>query len=240
MKSTQTANNSTVESTNNFSNKRRRIENSKFTRVYSASKNGSIENIERVKTIGKKHDMSSFVNPSKAILDNIVTRIKQIESDKKENMILTDILNQKIKSKNLRYIKFKTFLDSHQGLNVKNGLLLINSNIASKKQHSRNDFKNGNLEITNLTKLNSYMKTIDKTKKYFSDYYNIKFIKAFVSIWELPNYDNNKMLKHLKSKIVIPKIGVPRIKTCDSVDEYKEMLLNIYNYYSPDKNRLSF
>jgi hypothetical protein len=150
------------------------------------------------------------------------------------------LLNKKVKEGNPEYIKFQKFLQAHPDLDIKSALFLVNTDVASKKGHSPDDFKLGELKITNLTKINTYARAIVKTKKYFSNYNDIKFVKAFVALITLPKYNHNKMMKRLTLKVALPKIGEPRLKICDSVDSYKNMLIDLYNYHIPAKSKLAF
>jgi len=94
-------------------------------------------------------------------------------------------------------------------------------------------FKEGDFEIPDLSKSESFAKKILKVKKYYSGYNRTLFVRTMVSLFKNPNYDHNEFLKKLESG---EKNDI--LVNFSTVLQYKVAIEKIYNHRRIFENRV--
>jgi hypothetical protein len=89
-------------------------------------------------------------------------------------------------------------------------------------------FENGDLVIPDINKSYENANLILSTKPFYSGYKRAFYVAALMSLFKHPKYDHNIMLKKLN-------LQPTALKHCANVNQYKELLEDIYNFKSREK-----
>jgi len=95
------------------------------------------------------------------------------------------------------------------------------------------DFKNGSFKISDRAKAVDYAEKIISLEEFYPGVRRRTFVFAMIDLLNLPQFDYGRF----KSKLDRQRA---RMHDCTSVDQYKDLIEVIYNYYTSDKVNLRF
>lgn len=149
-------------------------------------------------------------------------------NNNQKSWTLEDYLNFYINQGNEEYKKLKEFKDNYGFEDLSSNLLLLG-------QHGgnyRESFKSGNFVMAKhlfvvKLKLEFIQATVDlinRSKVHKDDYFKrAKFLRALIMLSKKPKFDEKIFLRKLGNKL-------QSVHACMKVEEYYEMLKNIFNY----------
>lgn len=143
-----------------------------------------------------------------------------------------DHLHKFVKKGNTNYITFEKFVNEFPMLKYTEIAMLLQNSVTSVK---RDSFDSGNYVVKNEKKGREWGNYILELKPYFEKYYNKStFVRSFIKI-----ISNKKdfVFEEFLHKV---KLRPNMLKPCGSVEQYTEMIENIYNFKRSSKVNLRF
>lgn len=144
-------------------------------------------------------------------------------------------LESNIELKNENYVILQEFKEQYK-LNTLNAAMLLTNTSTHGKQF-RENFKEGKFEIKDKDKAinEAHIRAahILAIRKYFRGAKQTHFMQAMLYFWNHPKFNNEQFLH---------KLGVNRdgLYTVTSINRYKELIAELYNYKSRDKINFKF
>ncbi len=160
-------------------------------------------------------------------------RLPQVQRLNKINVTWrkSDFLDGYVSLGKKEYIRTKQFMDTNNITSVNLALELLDKEASQSKKEI--DFKNGVWKIKSIEWAREFMKKLIDFRPYFDAYNTVLFAKAFKKIYEYNKYDHDNMKKKLEY------MG-PHIESRSSIEQYIEMLLEIYNYRTMKEKKIIF
>jgi hypothetical protein len=143
-----------------------------------------------------------------------------------------DHLHKFVKKENSNYVTFKKFVDDYPMFKYTEiGMLLTNSLTGVK----RDTFESGMYVVKSEKKAREWADKIIQLKPYFEKYYNKSiFVRAMIKVML---YKKEFVFEEFLHKI---KLRPTKLVPCGTVEQYVEMIEEIYNYRRSDKVNLRF
>jgi len=143
-----------------------------------------------------------------------------------------DHLHKFVTKGNVNYVIFDTFVNDYPMFKYTEIGMLLSNSLTSVK---RDTFESGQYVVKNEKKGRQWADYLLELKPYFEKYYNKSiFVRAFVKI-----ISNKKdfVFSEFLHKV---KLRPTKLVGCGSVEQYVEMIEDIYNYKRKDKLNLRF
>lgn len=136
----------------------------------------------------------------------------------------SDYVKMYSKLGNEEYIKYKEFQD-RWGFPHTSNLQLLLGGEENRKDGSRmtDRFRNGEFQVKQWHKANIIAENISKLKDFWPHYKQSNFVRAYMRVFGLKNFENDKLLKKME-------INGRKLVGCSTSDQYFEALREIYNY----------
>lgn len=142
------------------------------------------------------------------------------------------------------YIKMREFMDCFPdfGFSVAEKLLTDKTNGSSQRAGAKidgkyrgrnNGFAAGELIIPDIDKSYENGRNIMMFKQFYDGYNRSLFVSTMIGMFKHPNYDHAKMIKKLKS-------NPNSMSHCNTVEQYKLLIEEIFNFRSRNKVSLRF
>lgn len=143
-----------------------------------------------------------------------------------------DHLHKFVVRGNPHYITFDKFVKDYPMFKYTEVAMFLNNSMSSVK---RDSFESGNYVVKNEKKGREWANYVLELKPYFEKYYTKSiFVRAFIKIISnKPEFIFEEFLHKVKLR---PNMLV----ACGTVEQYVEMIENIYNYRRSDKINLRF
>lgn len=143
-----------------------------------------------------------------------------------------DHLHKFVTKGNSNYITFDKFVKEFPMFKYTEVAMLLNNTLSTIK---RDTFESGDYVVKNERKAREWAGYILELKPYFEKYYTIAiFVRAFIKI-----VSNKKefVFSEFLHKV---KLRPNMLQACGTVEQYVEMIENIYNYKRSSKVNLRF
>lgn len=143
-----------------------------------------------------------------------------------------DHLHKFVTKGNPHYITFSEFVKDFPMFKYTEVAMLLNNSLSTIQ---RDTFESGNYVVKNEKKAREWANQIIQIKPYFEKYYTKAiFVRAFIKVASnKKEFVFDEFLHKVKLR---PMMLVP----CGTVDQYVEMIENIYNYKRSNKVNLRF
>lgn len=148
-----------------------------------------------------------------------------------KNWALTDHIHGYVEENNPHYIKLNNFIKEYPELKVTECMMLCKNSFTSV---SREDFESGNFTVKDMTKAREWANNIMSLKPYFKGFNRSIFVRALVKV--LSKKEEFKFDRFLHKVTIRPNL----IRMCGTVEQYVDMIEEIYNFGSRDKVNLRF
>jgi len=143
-----------------------------------------------------------------------------------------DHLHKFVTKGNPNYITFDKFANDFPMFRYTEITMLLNNSMSTIK---RDSFEQGNYVVKNEKKAREWGNYLLEIKPYFEKYYNKSiFVRALVKI-----LSNKKEFKFDEFMHKV-KLRPTKLVACGTVEQYVEMIEDIYNYKRSDKVNLRF
>lgn len=137
------------------------------------------------------------------------------------NWVIDDYLKLNIEIGTPNYIKFKEIKDKY-GVSTTQLLDIFSKFQSISLKESRMLFEDGLFEINGYEEVEMFLDKLNDFNK-FDEYKSFSFIKAFLKMYILPEYNHKTMSKRLKKQIY-------KLEKRANYKSYVELLVDIYNY----------
>lgn len=148
-----------------------------------------------------------------------------------KNWAITDHIHGFVEENNPHYIKLNNFIKEYKELKVTECMMLCKNSFSSVP---RSEFESGNFTTRDMTKAREWGDYIMSLKPFFKGYNRSIFVRALVKV--LSKKQEFKFDKFLHKVQLRPNL----IRMCGTVEQYVEMIEEIYNFGSRDKINLRF
>lgn len=150
---------------------------------------------------------------------------------KKKNWNIIDHLGFYVKEGNQNYVLLDRFMKNFPTLRPTECTMLVKNSTSSAE---RGEFESGNFVVRDMKLAYEWGHSIMKLKPYFEKGYNKSiFVRAMVRVLQKPNFDFNEFLHKIELR--------PRsIYMCGTVEQYLEMIEDIYNYKRKNEEKVNF
>lgn len=148
-----------------------------------------------------------------------------------KNWALTDHIHGYVEENNPHYIKLNNFIKEYPELKVTECMMLCKNSFTSV---SREDFESGNFTVKDMVKAREWANNIMSLKPYFKGFNRSIFVRALVKV--LSKKEEFKFDRFLHKVTIRPNL----IRMCGTVEQYVDMIEEIYNFGSRDKVNLRF
>lgn len=143
-----------------------------------------------------------------------------------------DHLHKFVVRGNVNYITFDNFVKEFPMFKYTEIAMLLNNSMSSIK---RDTFESGEYVVKNEKKAREWSNFLLEIKPYFEKYYNKSiFVRALIKI-----LSNKKEFKFDEFMHKV-KLRPTKLVACGTVEQYIEMIEDIYNYKRSDKVNLRF
>ena len=208
---------------------------------------------EHFKVIDGQHRLEASESLGKPIYYIICPTYKieevQILNTFQHNWKRNDYLESHCANGNPAYLKFKKFMEDFPefGIQSSERILTIKksaSNNSYKKVKSKNVdqeddrtytkyFEAGLLELPNLDESYKIANELLQFKPYYNGFHKPTFVSAFLTIREKDIYNHEEMINKVRMQ-------PSQLTDCVNVNQYKELLEEIYNWKRRDKVSLKY
>ena len=130
------------------------------------------------------------------------------------------------------YIIYKDFKSKYK-LGHNESLMLLAGNCSSVGSNNYSKFANGEFKIKSLSKAEDIMTKILQYEKYYQGVRRRIFIFTMISLFNNKNFEHTEFLQKLK-------IQPTALQDCTSIESYKLLIEEIYNYRRREKVNLRF
>jgi hypothetical protein len=137
------------------------------------------------------------------------------------NWSIIDHLKHYVKLENQNYVLLDRFMKNFPTLRPTEAMMLVRNCGAAQPRHQ---FETGKFEVKDMKLAYNWGHQIMSIKPYFENGYNKSiFVRALVKVFLKPEFDFDEFLHKIK-------LRPSSIFMCGTVDQYLEMIENIYNY----------
>ena len=127
------------------------------------------------------------------------------------------------------YLIYRNFKDKHKiGHNECMSLLMD-----SRPSHINVHFNSGLFKVKSLSSAEKFMSKLSLIEPYYTDCKRRTFIYSLMTLFKNPNFEFTEFIQKLK-------IQPTALQNCTSVEQYTELIEEIYNYKRRDKVNLRF
>lgn len=134
---------------------------------------------------------------------------------------IIDHLDGYVKTGHVHYQLLDRFMTNFPELRPTECMMLVKNGTGSA---ARDVFESGKFETKDMKKAYTWGHQIMSLKKYFPDGYNKAiFVRALVRVFMKPQFNFDDFLNRLK-------LRPTSLKPCGTVEQYLELIENIYNY----------
>lgn len=184
-----------------------------------------------------------FINP-KYRLEEV-----QILNENMKNWNKKDYLNAYCDMKYTEYLKFRNFMREFPDFGIDACESLLNNtasnnsaqgydkNLISETNKSgvyrKRNFHSGELCIENYDLAVENAKKIMMIKPYYNGFNRAGFVKTMIGMFKNENYNHDKFISKLKK-------GTKSLHNCSSINDYKVLIEDIFNYCSQIKVSLRY
>lgn len=138
------------------------------------------------------------------------------------------------------YLTVRNFMRQFPEIGIQPVLMLLTGDKSGSKQKSTKgaslrtkDFEEGKLQINDLEYAERTAKKIMEIKPFYKDFSRFVFIQAMASVMKHPNYKHKDFLGKLEKR-------PGALHNCVTVEEYKILIEDIYNWRRVDKVNLRY
>lgn len=211
-----------------FFEENRDIDPSKVTALEESMETESLEKPidvnEYFKIIDGQHRFCAWRNRKEPIIYIIhkgwgAKEIPVLNTNQK-NWIPSDFLGYYLAAGNKDYEVYKHFSD-HYGFTHGVNLMLLTGRTDGKSIN--NLFDCGKFKATKLNQANEIAKQLHGIREYYPGYKRRGFVGAFCKLRTLSNYNHDQLIDKLKYQS-------RKLVDCTTVDEYFDLIKEIYNY----------
>lgn len=167
----------------------------------------------------------NYVIESRISVDNI-----RLLNTNSKNWNIIDHLQYHVKEGNQNYILLDRFMKNFPDLRPTECTMLVKNNSSSA---TRGEFESGNFVVRDMKVAYDWGHKIMSLKPYFEKGYNKSiFVRAIVKVLQKPefNFDEFRHKVQLRPKSIF---------MCGTVEQYVEMIEDIYNYKRKDDDKLN-
>jgi hypothetical protein len=158
----------------------------------------------------------TYVIENRISVDNI-----RLLNTNSKNWNIIDHLEYHVKQGNMNYVLLDRFMKNFPTLKPTECTMLVKNNNSSAE---RGEFESGNFVVRDMKVAYDWGHKIMSLKPYFDKGYNKSiFVRAMVKVLQKPVFNFNEFLHKVQLR---PK----SIFMCGTVDQYVEMIEDIYNY----------
>lgn len=148
-----------------------------------------------------------------------------------KNWAITDHIHGFVEENNPHYIKLNNFIKEYKELKVTECMMLCKNSFSSVP---RNEFESGNFTTRDMTKARLWGDYIMSLKPFFKGYNRSIFVRSLVKVLsKKPEFNFEKFLHKVQLR---PNLVV----MCGTVEQYTNMIEEVYNFGSRDKINLRF
>lgn len=158
----------------------------------------------------------TYIVENRISIDNI-----RLLNTNSKNWNIIDHLAYHVKQGNQNYILLERFMKNFPDLRPTECTMLVKNNNSSAE---RGEFESGNFVVRDMKKAYEWGHNIMKLKHLFEKGYNKAiFVRALVKVLQKPQFNFDEFLHKIEIR---PK----SIYLCGTVEQYVEMIEEIYNY----------
>lgn len=147
-----------------------------------------------------------------------------------KNWAVADHIHGYVSENNLNYVRLNNFIKTYPDLKVTECMMLTQNNFTSI---SRQEFESGKFTTRDMVKAMSWADNIMSLKPYFEGYNRSIFVRGLVKILsKKPEFKFEEFLHKIQ-------LRPGSIHLCGNVDQYIEMIEDIYNYKRRNNEKLN-
>lgn len=190
---------------------------------------------EKNEVIDGQHRIKAAISANVPI-DYIVTKgagQKEIIGNNKisKQWGISTYLEHHVKQNNTHYTVLKNFMDEYPMFKFTEATMFLSNGLASAK---REVFESGEWTVKNVKLGKQWADQVLQLKPYFEKHYNRAiFVRAMVKIMsKKPEFSFDEFLHKVKLRPTM-------LRPCGTVDQYVEMIEELYNYHRRNDEKLN-
>lgn len=153
----------------------------------------------------------------------------QVMNANNKNWKPDDYLQSFVKNGYTDYIVYQSFKEKY-GFDHQANIALLTNNANGRGYES---FNTGKFKVTNLRKAERVANYLMQIKPYYAGYRRRSFVYAIMSIIDMKGFALDELLNKIK-------LQPTALVDCTTVEKYRELLEEIYNYRRREKVNLRF
>lgn len=145
------------------------------------------------------------------------------------NWNIIDHLKMFVKLNNQNYVLLDRYMKNFPTLRPTESMMLVRNTGTSQQRHQ---FEHGEFEVRDMKLAYQWGHNIMSLKPYFEGYCKSIFVRAMIRVLQNPQFNFDEFLHKVKLR---PSM----IFMCGTVDQYLEMIENIYNYRRRNEEKVN-
>jgi hypothetical protein len=164
----------------------------------------------------------------------------QVLNTNQKNWTKIDFLNMFCSEGKRAYLELKKFMDDFPEFGIQSAERLVRLTSTGRKTGSvgghkaaMKDFEEGKLQIPNITKSYILARKVMDFKPFYNGFHRGVFVSSVMPLFSSKHYNHKEMIHKLSTCPI-------KMTDCGTVDAYKMLLEDIYNYKRQKENKVSF
>ncbi len=191
---------------------------------------------EKLEVVDGQHRLNALMRMKRPVYYYIVKgaslRTVQKLNSHTKNWKTDDYLDSYVNAGNKHYIQYQGFRDMYKFGHTVNLMLLASVNYGNSRVSEEQKFKDGEFQVTKIEDAVEIAMKLEQLAPLYDKYKARSFVFALVKCIKNKKFDWKKFIhkcSYQQKKMVV----------CSNVDQYLDMIEEIYNYNSKKEDKLS-